>query len=77
MLLGGVHGELVLVSQMRADVEHHLLHGAGEWEGLLVLVIEIHNATVVTSDVHAGIARESDRDRVVHSSLSDLAVVDE
>jgi hypothetical protein len=35
MLLGSVHIEFVLVSEVGGDVEHDLLHRAREREGLL------------------------------------------
>ena len=62
---------------MRLDVEHDLLHGAGERERLPILVGQIHHATVVPADVHPRVRREPDRDGVVHPPLPDRSVIDE
>ena len=63
---------LALVHDVRLEVEHHLLDGPGERERLLALVGQVDDATVVAPDVHACVAREPDRHRVVYPSLAHL-----
>src|SRR5215475_5422208 len=68
---------LVLVGQVRLDVEDHFLDRAGERERLAVLVAAVDHPAVVTADAHDGIAGEADGAGVVYASLAHRTVVDE
>src|SRR6266700_1377035 len=62
---------LVVRRQVRLDVEHDFLDGAGEPERLLVLVAQVNDPSVVEADIHPRVGGEADRDRVVHPAGGD------
>src|SRR4051812_42629260 len=72
----GVQGELVVGVEVRSDVEHDLLDGSGERERCLVGVAAVDGQAVVPADVHARVAGELERHRVVHAAAADLLAVD-
>ncbi|MCW5784295.1 MAG: hypothetical protein KIT39_13370 [Nitrospirales bacterium] len=57
------------------QVKDDLLHRAREGIGRLVLLCHIDHAAVVPADVHTGIGREEQRDRVRLGPGTDLLVV--
>ena len=76
----GLHRFVLVQSLLRLhvrglQVEHHLLHGAREGVGSLVLVGKVDDEAIVAADVHARVGRESNRNRVRHPTFADLLIV--
>ncbi len=62
---------------MWGDIEDDLLDRAGERERRLVGVASVDDQAVVAADVHAGVAAEDERHRVIQPSAADRLAVDE
>src|SRR3954467_13412941 len=68
---------LVVRVEVGSDVEDHLLYGPREHERRFVRVSSVDDEPVVATDVHAGIATESERNRVLDSTAAHALAVDE